>query len=154
VRAFTLLEIMIVVILLGIIAAIVIPRFADATEESERATFVSNLGYYARQFEYYKIKNGDYPPGAASGVLPAELVGYIRVEDFERPTPIGGVWDVEFDDNGVHSAVGVHFNGVGATQDDAYMTSIDTMFDDGDLTTGLFRKLGANLYYYVLAESP
>jgi hypothetical protein len=64
------------------------------------------------------------------------------------------VWDTELDDNGVHAAVGVHFNGVGNTQDDAYMTIIDVMLDDGDLADGLFRKLDVDRYYYVLEEAP
>jgi prepilin-type N-terminal cleavage/methylation domain-containing protein len=153
-RAFTLIEILIVVLLLGVLAAIAIPQFADASEESQRATFVSNLGYFSRQCEYYRIQKGEYPPDGTSGELPVELDTYIRAEDFERMTPIGGVWDTELDDNGVHAAVGVHFNGVGNTQDDAYMTIIDVMLDDGDLADGLFRKLDVDRYYYVLEEAP
>ena len=61
------------------------------------------------------------------------------------------MWDTEFNDSGVTSAIGVHFWNV-PPQDDAYMTIIDNMIDDGDLATGVFRKLAADRFYYIIEE--
>ena len=32
------------------------------------------------------------------------------------------------------------------------MQEIDTAFDDGDLTTGYFRRIAPNRYYFVVAD--
>ena len=50
------------------------------------------------------------------------------------------------------SAFGVHFNGTGNTQDDAYMTEIDRTLDDGDLTTGAFQKIDSDRYYNIVLQ--
>ena len=67
-------------------------------------------------------------------------------------TPIGGVWDSANNAFGILSALGVHFDGTGTTQDDTYMQEIDAAFDDGSLTTGYFRKIAGNRYYFIVAE--
>ena len=53
---------------------------------------------------------------------------------------------------GLTSALGVHFNGMGETRDDAYMSGIDAVVDDGNLSTGGFRKLAGDRYYFILED--
>lgn len=72
--------------------------------------------------------------------------------DFEAGTPIGGVWDTEYNDNGVTAAVGVHFMDPDELQDDASMLVIDAPFDDGDLATGLFQKLAEGRFNVIVEE--
>ena len=61
-RAFTLVEILIVVVILGILAAIVIPQFTSASESAKSSSLVSQLQTLRSQFELYQIQhNGDYP---------------------------------------------------------------------------------------------
>lgn len=151
-RGFTLVEILIVVVILGILAAIVVPQFAGATEESRRASFVSSIRVFGDAADYFSVREGSYVPDGSSGECPAEFAEYVRAEEFEAGTPIGGVWDTEFNDSGVTSAVGVHFDGTGETRDDAFMTLIDAMFDDGDLNTGRFQKLAADRYYLIIED--
>jgi prepilin-type N-terminal cleavage/methylation domain-containing protein len=43
-RAFTFLEVMIVVVIIGILAAIVVPQFAGATQDAKSAALISSLG--------------------------------------------------------------------------------------------------------------
>ena len=151
-RAFTLVEILIVVVILGILAAIVVPQFLNATDESRRAAFVSELQVFVGAAEVYAAREGSWVPDGSSGSCPNEFRDYIDDDDFESGTPLGGVWDIEQDDSGVTSALGVHFNGVGETKDDAYMTLVDELFDDGDLNTGIFQKLEDNRYYAIIEE--
>ncbi len=56
-RAFTLIEILIVVVILGILAAIVIPQFTDASEEAMNASVVSQLQTLRSQLELYNVQN-------------------------------------------------------------------------------------------------
>lgn len=59
---FTLVEILIVVIILGILAAIVIPEFTDASTQAKESSLKSNLQAMRSQIELYKIQHNDNPP--------------------------------------------------------------------------------------------
>ena len=65
-KGFTLVEILIVVVILGILAAIVIPQFTNASEEAKLSTLKSNLQSIRAQIQLYKMKNNDLPPTAAN----------------------------------------------------------------------------------------
>lgn len=63
---FTLVEILIVVVILGILAAIVIPQFTNASSEAKLSNLKSNLQAVRAQIELYKIRNEDHSPTVAS----------------------------------------------------------------------------------------
>jgi len=153
-RAFTLIEILVVIAILGILAAMTVPQITMAAGEVAQTSFASNIRTFAQAELRYRIETGLFVGDSGSGTMPVELEGYIPRGEFERGTPIGGVWDFEYDENGVLSAFGVHFNGVGETRDDDFMNVIDAIVDDGDVTTGTFRRLAAGRYYWVTAELP
>ena len=56
---FTLVEILIVVVILGILAAIVIPQFTDASTEARTSSLCSDLQTLRSQIELYKIQHSD-----------------------------------------------------------------------------------------------
>jgi len=59
---FTLVEILIVVVILGILAAIVIPQFTSASEAAKGSSVVTQLQTIRAQLELYQIQhNGNYP---------------------------------------------------------------------------------------------
>ncbi len=60
---FTLVEILIVVVILGILAAIVIPQFTGASTEAKESSLMSNLQAMRSQIELYKIQHNDLLPG-------------------------------------------------------------------------------------------
>lgn len=62
-KAFTLVEILIVVIILGILAAIVIPQFTEASNEARDSAVRSDLQTIRSQIELYKIQHLDQYPG-------------------------------------------------------------------------------------------
>ncbi len=152
-HAFTLVEILIVVVILGILAAIVVPRFSIASTEAQQTGFVADVKSFASAAWYYMNKEGVYLEDSSSGVCPTGWEPYIDENKWTRPTTIGGVWDFELNSFGITSGFGVHFYGnSGNNPGDAYMTEIDAMFDDGNLTTGGFRKLDDDRYYYILVN--
>jgi prepilin-type N-terminal cleavage/methylation domain-containing protein len=151
-RGFTLIEILIVVVILGLLAAITVPLFVDSSDDARMSAFVSSLKIYQRAESLYRFENSEYLVDSSSGEVPAGFADYIDTGNWTSVTPIGGVWDTEFNDNGVTSALGVHFNGEGETRDDAYMQQIDAIVDDGNLGTGGFRRIAAGRYYAIIAD--
>ncbi|MDX2148387.1 MAG: prepilin-type N-terminal cleavage/methylation domain-containing protein [Planctomycetota bacterium] len=150
-RAFTLVEILIVVVILGVIAAIVVPSFAQAVEQAENTAFIAELKTMGAAAERFYAQTGTFLEDASTGVLPAGFGAYIDASRYVQPTPLGGRWDTEQDSFGITSAIGVHFNS-GARPASGVMASIDAQFDDGDLNTGQFRRIGADRFYYIVAD--
>lgn len=62
-RAFTLVEILIVVVILGILATIIIGAFANSTIEAGRNSLKSDLRAIRSALELYIAEHGSYPSG-------------------------------------------------------------------------------------------
>ena len=63
-HGFTLVEILIVVVILGILAAIVIPQFTQASTEAKTNSLCSDLQTLRSQIELYKVQHNDIAPAA------------------------------------------------------------------------------------------
>ena len=59
----TLVEFLIIAVIVGILAAIVIPQFTSAGIEAEESALLSNLQVVRSQIELYKIQHNDNLPG-------------------------------------------------------------------------------------------
>lgn len=65
-QGFTLVEILIVVVILGILAAIVVPQFTNASQEALKGAISSQLQTINSQVELYRVQNaGNLPHTAA-----------------------------------------------------------------------------------------
>jgi general secretion pathway protein G len=62
-KGFTLVEILIVVVILGILAAIVIPQFTNASSEAKASRVAADLQTLRSQVELFKIQHTDLRPG-------------------------------------------------------------------------------------------
>jgi general secretion pathway protein G len=121
-KAFTLVEILIVVVILGILAAIVVPQFTRATAEAQGGNVVSQLDVINTQMELWMARhngflpNGNPPDGSLAGYNWGTMVtpdpndpdsgGYLKsppVNPINRSTTIvddftvgeGWVWKVD-----------------------------------------------------------
>ena len=152
-RAFTLVEVMILVGIIGLLAVISVPQIQKARIRSEDMSFVSDLRLLAQNtFELYAYHKGDFPPDRAPGVQPPGLDEYLpRRFHWNSPTPIGGEWDwnrapTRADKvNGCYAALGVHRPRRTSSQ----MKDIDALLDDGDLFSGAFRRTDEGYMYVV-----
>ena len=59
--AFTLIEILVVVAILGILAAIVVPRVMDRPDEAKRVAARADIGAIGQALKLYRLDNGFYP---------------------------------------------------------------------------------------------
>jgi general secretion pathway protein G len=69
--AFTLVEILIVVVILGILATIVIPQFSNASAEARENTLKDDLRYLRVQIQVFKAQHLDHAPGYPGGITSA-----------------------------------------------------------------------------------
>jgi len=151
-RAFTLIEVLMVIMVLAIIAMILVAKFSDFTDESRQTAFVADMRNYATAAMMFTMQTGKYLAAAPSGDVPPGFENFIEPAKWANGTPIGGVWDVEHNAFGITSSFGVHFVSGTTSRDDAFMGEVDRLIDDGDLNTGVFRKIDSDRYYYVLVN--
>jgi type IV pilus assembly protein PilA len=142
---FTLVEIMIVVVIIGLLAAMAIPAIQRVQKRSQNSRFVSDLRVFTQAFETYSLQNGAWPPNVGPGIVPAGLSGALQVNVWTNTTVVGGNWNYDNNINGISVAVSVSGNNI----DNARMQEIDAMIDDGDLSTGIFQMIN-NRYMYIL----
>ena len=66
---FTLIEILIVVVILGILAAVIIPQFTNAADDASVSSARTQLQTMRSQIELYRAQRGAYPTanGAIAG---------------------------------------------------------------------------------------
>lgn len=84
-RAFTLVEILIVVVVLGILAALVVPLFTSATRDAEAGAAVESLGRARRAVLIYYVRNGNSAPSIPQGSGLVAWGGMITEEHLKEP---------------------------------------------------------------------
>jgi general secretion pathway protein G len=79
-KAFTLVEILIVVVILGILAAIVVPQFTNATQDAQTGNIRAQLKSLQNQIELFRARatDGQYPDLVGAGWTPMITGNYIK----------------------------------------------------------------------------
>jgi general secretion pathway protein G len=85
--AFSLVELVIVIVIIGIIAAIAVPRFSGAKDAAQAKTVAATLKVINDAMELYKAENKHYPGVAADGSINADSViaGNIFINEMVAP---------------------------------------------------------------------
>jgi prepilin-type N-terminal cleavage/methylation domain-containing protein len=134
-EAFTLVEMMIVVAIVGLLAAIAVPAGVRAGQTSRNARFASDMQVACGAFMQYSADNGKYPPDTLPAVMPNGMSDYLHRFPWDKETVIGGLWDWDNGQFGVKAGVSVYQPTISTEQ----LQRLDAQIDDGDLSTGTFR---------------
>ena len=62
-RAFTLIELLLVLVILGILAAIVVPKFSGRTEQARVTAAQSQISTFGTALDAFEVDNGYFPKG-------------------------------------------------------------------------------------------
>ena len=159
-RGFTLAEVLTVVVILGVLAALVIAVYRWAISDARAVAFVTDVKTFARSAELYAVRNRAYPPSAAGGELPGDWAREIDPNKWLAPTPIGGRWVASRNENGFGFGIGIDFLDSDVFDEDGVMQalvvaeieSVDRQIDDGNPETGRFRRVQQGRYFFVVAE--
>lgn len=148
VRAFTLVEIMIAVVIIGMLAAMAVGAMARFRARTEATRVANNLRIFEQAFQTYIMEFGIWPVTGEAGVVPPEMVGRINPETWAAPTPGDGRWGWENRNLGVTAGISMF----GSRLTDPELAVIDRLIDDGDVTTGVFRRAADGRPLYVIEE--
>jgi type IV pilus assembly protein PilE len=72
VRGFTLIEVMVVVAIIGILAAIAYPSYQDSVVRANRRDAMGVVQAAAQAMERYALQNNTYNCGTCTGVIPTK----------------------------------------------------------------------------------
>lgn len=137
--AFTLVEIMIVVVIIGLLAAMAIPAFQRMRERSQATRMANDFRQIESAFQRFVLETGSWPVATGMGLVPTGMSGYLP-NAYTQASPLGGMylWS------------GPSHNVVlrGTQASDSVMQLVDAVLDDGVLNTGDFTKIGPNTFGY------
>lgn len=144
-QGFTLVEIMIVVVIIGMLAAIAVPGFMRTRENAVNARYAADLRVATTAFIEYSIDHGNYPPDVGPATMPSGMDEYLKRVHWDKPDPMGGQWDWDYKQFGTTAGVSTYMPTASLSQLQRY----DALIDDGDLSVGNFRAR-ANGYITVI----
>ncbi|HOC05758.1 MAG: prepilin-type N-terminal cleavage/methylation domain-containing protein [Bacillota bacterium] len=84
-KGFTLMEILVVVTIIGILAAIAIPSYINAVEQGRRDACAANVHILFAQVERYRLTEGRPVPVDVDLVQFLKAKGYLTGEELQCP---------------------------------------------------------------------
>ncbi|CAH1544706.1 MULTISPECIES: pilin [Vibrio] len=108
-QGFTLIELMIVVAVIGVLAAIAIPQYQKYVAKSEVASALATMTGVKTNVEAFAVENGEFPDGSSTNQTEADLgvPGTIPSGDitFTAASSAAGTITFGFDASGVSNLI-------------------------------------------------
>lgn len=160
---FTIVELLIVIVIIGILAAIVIVAYNGITENARASSIADGFKKFEKAMRLYVASEGlsSWPAESAvsSGGLPAMINNVPGFSNYMQSAPeipgVTGNWRYDNDGDSYNGcsqwANGVNIY-IGSFTDGAMAQRVDDIMDDGNLTCGKMRWTGdANNLLYNLS---
>jgi len=154
---FSIIELTIVVVIIGILAALAIPLFSIILERSRFSTLASDLRTYGDAYRTYMLENdGSFPPpNRTPATMDPAMQGYLPSRWTEK-TPVGGAYTWRIDGNPDPAKVRAYIEIEQQLPDNAFSVQLDDIvrldeqIDDGNLATGYLQVVGGERIRYYL----
>jgi prepilin-type N-terminal cleavage/methylation domain-containing protein len=144
-RAFTLVEIMIVVVIIGLLATMAMQTFKIVRRASQSTIIASDYRVYSESFSRFALEKGYWPDSSSPGVRPVGMEDSLA--KWHMPSIVQGNWQWSHNTNGVTAGISL----VNSPVDPELMIAVDKKLDDGNLGSGNFVSSGTS---YMLILEP
>ena len=148
-------EIMVVVVIIGLLAAAAIPAFRLVTLRSRASTVANDFRTFSTAFITYSLQNGRYPDNQANpqAAMP-QLAGQLT-DAFNQRTPVGGFykWNFDIPADGIPAKAALIIQAAAGNpivDDLDQLERIDQLIDDGNLATGNLQLGSTNSLVYII----
>lgn len=91
--AFTLVELVVVVLILGVLAGVAAPKLIGASQDARAAVILRNVDAIFDAAVMYRASNGQLPGDAAAGAAPKEFEGVLPERLFTEKTSYCSPYD-------------------------------------------------------------
>ena len=155
-RAYTLVEIMVVVVIIGLLAAAGIPTYRHLTMRAKVTALENDLRQFSTAIQTFTTQNGHWPADGDPQVVPPELANTLPA-NFAAVSPIGGVykWNYDVSADGITAKAAIIVQtapGNPVSDDLELLTMLDKQMDDGDLTTGNIQTGSTNSLVFIIEK--
>lgn len=143
-RAFSMVELVLVVLIIGVLSAIAIPRLSRGADGADINAFARSLSELIRCFEQEYTINGAWPDQQPALAIPPVIANQFYGDHGRSFTNLGG-GDWTYKNAGVNLLINAKFD---SKPDEDDLQRVDAIVDDGDLSAGRFTKKSVNQYEY------
>ncbi len=154
--AFTLVEIMFVVAIIGLLASMATGNYIRTREKAQINVLVNDLRVFASAFRLYSMEQGDWPKSQKNrDSYPESMEDYLG-DAWSRPSTVGGKysWTHRRPRNPVRKEAFIQIRSDGRKNrifaSKAQLVEVDSILDDGDPKKGDIQVRGSNRFYYYL----
>ena len=152
--AYTILEIVVVLTVIGILAAIAVPYIRRAKDSAIITTLENDLRVFSQEFKDYELNFRAYPPTQnIAGLYPVGMEDRMS-HTWLIPSVIGGTYQWVYsgndDPDNQYAYIQIAGNSTDSLRiDPARLSEIDDDIDDGNPNTGKLQISGLSIRYYI-----